>query len=194
MTLSSDYPTLLIIRGLPGSGKTFLAAELRRRLNDVPMTVLDPDATDYTSEDYLAHVERQIAEEVDPKLFAYRYLRLGAHRAIEARQLVIWNQPFTNLEIFNKMIANLQTHAEEHGTQLRILVVEMEVDPAIAKERVSERKQHGGHGPSDGRFNRFQDEYFSFAPYGYRTVTVNGADDVAVSATKVLDELKDIVA
>lgn len=193
-SLPNNQPALLIIRGLPGSGKTFLTAELRRRLSDTPMTILDPDATDYTSKDYLAHVDQQIADGVDPKLFAYRYLRLRAHRAIEARQLIIWNQPFTNLEIFNKMTANLQAHAIECGMQLRILVVEMQVDPAIAKERVVERKQHGGHGPTEGRFNRFKDEYFSFGPHGYQTLSVNGADDVAASAAKVLDKLQDLVA
>lgn len=192
MASYQDHPTLIIVRGLPGSGKTYLAAELIKALGQDEVVMLDPDATDYDSPAYAEHTKALAADGVDPKLHAYRFLRAQAHRGIETHKTIIWNQPFTNLEIFNKMVANLRGHAAEHNTQLPILVVEVEVDPAIAKGRVAERKQQGGHGPSDQTFARRVDDYTSFAPYGYATVSVRGDEDVTASVSRVLQALQDL--
>ena len=188
------HPTLIIVRGLPGSGKTYLAAELIKALGEDQVVMLDPDAIDFDSPEYAQHVQALTTEGVDPKLHAYRFLRAQAYQAIEARQIIIWNQPFTNLEIFNKMIARLRDHAVEHGTELPLLIVEVEIDPVVAKERVEQRKQQGGHGPSDDTFARRVDDYTSFAPHGYTTVSVRGDDDVTASVAKVVQALQDLPA
>jgi thymidylate kinase len=191
MSEANNHPTIILIRGLPGSGKTYLAKELQKKLGE-QVVMLDPDTTDYKSQEYLEHTKKLTAEGVDPKIHAYRFLRAKAYRAIADHKIVIWNQPFTNLEIFNKMVANLQNQAAEHNTRLPVLVVEMEINHTIAKQRVDQRKQAGGHGPSDNTFDRFINDYISFASEGYDTVSVNGNDDVSTSARKVVESLKNL--
>ena len=183
-------PTLILVRGMPGSGKSHLAAELRRALGEDLVVSLDPDATDYQSKAYLAHTERLTAEGVDPKLHAYRFLRGQAYDGIATDKIVIWDQPFTNLEIFNTMVGRLRDHAAENGKQLPVLVVEVELDPEAAKARVAERKNAGGHGPSDKTLAQRISEYRSFAGEGYRTIVVRGDDGVQASVAAVLEALQ----
>jgi predicted ABC-type ATPase len=185
----SKRPTLLIIRGLPGSGKTYLAAELQKSFSSVSPLMLDPDATDHQSAGYAAYTKNLTAEGVDAALHPYRFLRAQAYRGIEESKLIIWNQPFTNLGMFDKMIAGLQNYAEEHGEHLQLLVVEVEIDPAIARQRVIQRKLAGGHGPSDDTFASRVADYGSFASHGYPTLAVQGEADVSQSVAMVKDAL-----
>lgn len=183
-------PILVLIRGLPGSGKSYVASALYDALGKDSVIMLDPDATDYESTAYKQHVEQATAEGVDPKLHAYRFLRAQAYRGIETGKIILWNQPFTNLEIFQKMIDRLQTHALEHNRHLSICIVEVEIDPATAKERIQKRKRAGGHGPSEATFVRFASDYASFAHLGFETVHINGAADVKSSVASILNTLR----
>ena len=185
---TDQQPLLVLIRGLPGSGKSYLAQALQPKL-DADAVMLDPDATDYTSEAYQAHTTALTSEGVDPKLHPYRFLRAQAYQGIEMGKLIVWNQPFTNLEIFHKMLDRLKNYAAEHGTHLNVLIVEVELDPTVAKQRVDQRKETGGHGPSDNTFQRFTGDYVSFADQGYPAITVYGNHDVRESVQAVLDAL-----
>jgi thymidylate kinase len=144
-TSQRDHPIVILIRGLPGSGKSYLARALSRELGEDDVVMLDPDATDYESDIYKEHVRQATAD--------------------------------------------VRLQAEEHRTRLPILVVEVGIDDAIAKQRVDERKSQGGHGPSDGTFQRFVGDYESFKDEGYDTVAVSGQYDVKVSVAKVLAAL-----
>jgi hypothetical protein len=190
--MTHKHPILIFVRGLPGSGKSYLALELQKAIGEDKVVMLDPDATDYKSREYLEHVKAQTAEGVDPALHPYRFLRAQAYQGIADHKVIMWNQPFTNLEIFNKMIDRLRTHAAEHKTELPILVVEVEVDPATAKERVAKRKQAGGHGPSDATFARRVGDYTSLVAHGYNVVVVHGEDDVAASVATVMAALQEL--
>jgi hypothetical protein len=189
MLITTDRPILVIVRGLPGSGKTFLAAALCHELDAEQVVSLDPDAIDFNSPEYLAHTQALTAEGVDLKLHAYRFLRSQAFKAIEDHKIIIWNQPFTNLEIFNKMITNLRNHAQEQATELPILVVELQIERSSAYQRIVDRRRAGGHGPTEHTFERFVGDYFSFAEHGYRVVSVRGDVDVHISVAAVLEEL-----
>lgn len=186
------HPTIIIVRGLPGSGKSYLAEVLKESLGKDLVVMLDPDMTDYDSKEYTEHVKAQNLEGVDPKLHAYRFLRAKAYEGIAKNKIIIWCQPFTNLDIFNKMVANLRLQAEAHKTILPILVVEVEVGHATAKERIVKRKEMGGHGPSDATFSRFINDYFSFAGAGYTTLTIDGKADVNESITKIKKAISDL--
>lgn len=185
-TIQRNHPLFIAVRGIPGSGKSYIAEELRAALGADNVVMLDPDATDYASKEYRAHTEALTAEGVDPALHAYRYLRGQAYDAIANHKIIVWNQPFTNLEIFHKMVGRMHDQAAECNTTLPILVVEVQVDDAIAKERVAKRKQAGGHGPSDATFERFVRDYATFANDGYTTVTVQGEDDRTESVAKIV--------
>lgn len=188
---SSDItgPVLLLIRGLPGSGKSYLAAALREALGTDNVVVLDPDATDYTSAAYQTMSEQLSAEGVDTKFHPYRFLRAQAYDAIEAGKVIMWNQAWTNLDGLNKTVVNLQTYANEHGTQLPVLIVEVQASREAVKQRVAERAAAGGHDVSAEEFERFFADYHSFAEH-YQTVSVNGEGDVNESVARVLDALQ----
>jgi thymidylate kinase len=192
-----NHPILILIRGLPGSGKSYVAQALQKTLSDSvgadSIVMLDPDATDYTSKAYRELSDELTKQEVDAKFHPYRFLRAQAHNGITSSKIIIWNQPFTSFDGFNKTVINLQNYATEHNMELPMLVVEVEVDSETAKTRVVDRKQQGGHGPSDDTFTRFVNEYVSFSDKGYNTVTVYGSNDVAESVATIeqaLDHLQ----
>jgi len=189
MTQNLAHPVAIFIRGLPGSGKSFIAAELARQLGTQTAVLLDPDATDYESDTYKHHVKTMEAEGVEQKLHAYRFLRGQAYKAIENGKIIIWDQPFRNLEIFHKMIGRMHEHAEAVGTTVKVLVVELEIDLDTAKARVEKRKAHGGHGPSDTTFENFSAEHKSFDDQDFNIVKVKGKDDVGKSVEKIMKAL-----
>ena len=191
---TTSHPTLVLVRGIPGSGKSYLANALLKSIGTDKAVALDPDATDYTSKEYTDLSKSLTAEGVDEKFHPYRFIRGKAYKAITDHKILIWNQPFTNLDGFTKTIINLQAYAAEHNTQLPLLVVEVEIDHAVAKERVAKRKREGGHGPSENTFARFTNDYVSFADQGHTTVVVNGKDEVAVAVTAVMKALKTLLA
>ncbi len=184
------HPILIIVRGVPGSGKSYLAAALQESLGKENVVTLDPDSIDQTSKEYSDFSKALTTEGVDTKLHPYRFSRSKAYEAIVAHKIIIWNQPFIDFEGFRKTIDRLQTYAAEHTTQLPALVVEVEVSEAIAKKRVMSRKEQGGHGPAEDIFAYFISQYKSFSEKGYTTVIVQGEDDVAVSVSAVKNALR----
>lgn len=187
-----DHPVIVFVRGVPGSGKSYLVAALQKVLDPDTTVVLDPDAIDFASEAYARHLINQRAEGVDEKLDAYRFLRAQAYQAIADHKLIIWNQPFTDLEIFRKMTGRLLDQAKACDTTLSILVVEVDTDPSVAWQRVQERKAAGGHGPTDTTLQRRIDAYGSFAAEGYDVLTVRGDDTINDSVTTVRNHLEQL--
>lgn len=186
---NNEQAVIIFIRGLPGSGKSYLAKQLEAAINKQSVVVLDPDATDYNSQAYAEHVKSQTEEGVDPKLHAYRFLRAQAYDAIATKKIAIWNQPFSNLEIFDKVVARMEEFATDQEVKLSILIIEVDIDPKIAKKRVEARKQDGGHGPSDATFERFVNDYASLINRGYHVVGVKGDDSVDSSVDAVIQAI-----
>ncbi|CAN5656934.1 hypothetical protein BH23PAT2_BH23PAT2_05910 [soil metagenome] len=191
--MEKNHPIAILVRGLPGSGKTYIATKLQDKLGNDRVVMCDPDAIDTNTKEYRDHVKAQIAEGVDESLHLYRFSRARAYQGIEDNKIIMWNQPFTNLEIFNKMVGRLTDHAATHNKHLPILVVEVEIDPSKARARVEERKKAGGHGPSEETWKRFVNDYKSFATDGYNTVTAYGDDEVSVSVSKVEEALRELL-
>lgn len=187
-SIPQNHPTLILIRGLPGSGKSYLADALRTALGTDNVAVVDPDATDYTSDAYKQMSAALTAEGVDEKFHPYRFTRAQAYDGITSNKIIMWNQAFTNLDGFNKTVVNLQTYASDHGTTLPLLVVEVNVDPDVAKARVAERVAAGGHDVNEEAWTRFIADYGTFAEH-YNTVAVDGGDDVAASVDTVIRAL-----
>ena len=180
-------PILLIIRGIPGAGKSHIAAKLQKMLGAA--IILDPDAIDKAGNDYTNLCRTLSAKGVDPKLYPYRFLRANAYNAITDHNSIIWNQAFTDFEGLQKTINRLQAFAAEHTIELPVLIVEVEVDVAIARQRVVWRESQGDHGVPEEVFDHFVKRYKSFAGKGYPTVTVSGEGDVAQSVATVAHAL-----
>ena len=190
MNTLKTIPKLIIIRGLPGSGKSYLADEIRKIMEPNKVVILDPDLTDYKSEEYLQFTKQLTDQQVDKKLFPYRYLRSKAYTAIEKGEVIIWNQAFTNLDLLNRTINNLQTYAQDHDTQLQTLIIELEIDIELAIERVKNRHSRGGHDVSDEAFQRFINDYTSFSEYGYKMLNLKGEASAQSNALLVKNTLE----
>jgi len=186
---SQTHPTLILIRGLPGSGKSTIASSLHKKLGTDQAISIDPDAVDQTSAAYTAHVKQQIAEDVDPALHLYRFLRAQAYEGIASHKIIIWNQPFSNSETLQKVLARLQDYAVSCGTVLSVLIVEVNIEPAIAQARIAQRKEQGGHGPSGDAFLRFTQEYTTFADNGYDVVSIDGSADTEAAVDTIIKNI-----
>ena len=185
-------PILIMIRGIPGSGKSFLAEAIRKKLDSDSVTVVDPDAIDQTSKEYRSFSKQLSTEGLDEAIHPFRWLRKRACDAIAPDHIIIWNQPFTIRGIFDRLIIFLKDHAHnELSLNLQILLVEVDIDIDIAKRRVVDRKKQEGHGPSDATFNRRVQEFESFAD-GYHTLIVDGQDNVKHTVDAILSELEQI--
>lgn len=183
----AKLPTVVLIRGLPGSGKSYLSEEILKQVGSDIVVVIDPDKIDFEAEDYLEIAKGLQADGVDERLYPYRYLRANAHRAIENDKLIVWNQAFTNLYIFNRTILNLQNHALDNGKKLNFVVVEVGIDNQTAKKRIQSRADKGGHNVSSEKFKQFTDDYESFASQGHDgVVSVDGDGDAAEQAAKII--------
>lgn len=189
-----SHPTLILIRGIPGSGKSYLAAALEQAFGSQHVLILDPDKIDLKSKKYLEFSDTLTKDGVDVKFHPYRWSRAQAYEAIEANKIIMWNQAFTNLDGFNKTVINLQTYATDHGIHLPLLVVEVTVHESIAKERVAQRERNGGHGVPDEAFARFINDYRSFSDEGFNTVAIDGQADVAESVGLVKKALEKLWA
>ena len=189
MLKSLQNPVLILVRGIPGSGKTYYAENLVGAFSQAEAILLDPDTTDYNSQEYAFHVNQQLSEGVDSKLHPYRFLRQKAFSAIAEHKIIIWNQPFSNLEILQKVTARLEEYAKEQKTTLPILIIEMSLDTETARSRVEQRKKNGGHGPSEATFIRFVSNYASAAPLGYEIIELYGHNDPQQTIPQVIDRI-----
>jgi predicted ABC-type ATPase len=183
---------IVMIRGIPGSGKSLIATEIQKEMGKDQVVILDPDATDYKASAYVDFSAQLREQGVDDKLHPYRFLRAKAYEAIMGRKIIVWNQAFTNNDLLNRTIDNLTRYAADNGVESEAFVVEVAIDLSTAKERVKNREKLGGHGVTDEAFNRFVADYVSFEGYDYQTVSVQGSDPVSASAARVLLKIQQL--
>jgi predicted kinase len=182
-------PALLLIRGLPGSGKSYLARALRDYFGPDRVLLLDPDATDYNGTSYAVHVQSMEAQGIEAKFHPYRFLRGQAETAIATRKIVIWNQAFTLLGGVQRTVDHLQDVAASHDLLLPTLIVEVAIDHETAKARVAARASDGGHDVSPEAFERFISDYRSFADEGFNTIGLQGTDNIEAMVSAVVTAL-----
>lgn len=185
-------PVLIMVRGIPGSGKSYIARHLQDAIGTKKTIAVDPDKIDKESSSYRELVNHLTQQGVDTKLHPYRYLRAQAYQGITEHKAVIWNQAFTDFTGLERTIIRLKEFATEHSITLPVLVIEVEVDPSVAKKRVATRAKNGGHNVPDEAFSRFIDQYQTFAGNGYSTITINGDADVHQSVKAILAKLNNL--
>lgn len=187
------HPVLILVRGLPGSGKSYLADALTEALGKERVVILDPDEIDQHSQEYRTLSASLTTEGVDEIFHPNRFLKAKGREGIDANKIIIWTQAFTHLQGFKNSAGSLQAYAAEHNTPLPVLLVEIAVDREVAQKRVAQREAEIGRSVPPEAFARFIRDYRSFAGEGFKTVAVNGEDDVAVSVTAVLNALKELL-
>lgn len=184
-------PVLIFVRGMPGSGKSYLADALKKALKPENVLMLDPDRIDFNDPNYKDFSISQAAEGLDEKIHAFRWLRTTAYKGIANHKVIIWNQPFTDEGIMQRLATHLEDYAKEHKVDLPVMMVEVNVDPDLARVRVSQRKQKGGHGPSDSVLEARIAAHKSFA-HNFMTVAVDGDAEISSSVAKVIKVLNDL--
>lgn len=182
--------TLIIVRGLPGSGKSVLSEAIAQRLPVGSVTLLDPDLI-LEEEEYNSFVLNLSLTnpDLDSKYYPYRYLIHKAEDSLISRKLVIWNQPFTDLHGLEYTIRKLQKRLAERGHgSFEVLIVEVEVPVDIAQARIRSRIERGGYGPNEELFVEYVQRYETVQGLGldYGVLGVNGTQDVSQLAEDVL--------
>lgn len=185
--MTTTHSVLVIVRGIPGSGKSYLTTRLANAIGHDKVVILDPDAIDKSSDVFTQFSAGLTAEGVEEKFHAFRFLRQQGYDAILNGKIIIWNQAFIDLNGFKITVDRMMEYAEQHSIDLPLLVIEVEIDPAIARARITDRKSSGGHDVPNDKFEQFVSQYESFANHGFATVTVNGADDIDTSLQTLLD-------
>lgn len=180
-------PALIIIRGIPGSGKTSIARGLTEALGNVEH--IDPDDVDVASEVYRDFSRSLSAQGIDEKFHMYRYLNAKARAAIDAGSVLIWNQAFIDFKGLSITIERLREYADGRGIPLPVLVVNVAIDPAVARRRTEARAAQDGRIIDDDVMARFIRDYVPLDQAAYPSITVQGADPVATSVTAVVDAL-----
>lgn len=186
-----EGPVLIMIRGLPGSGKSYLAEALQDSIGQDRVLVLDPDKIKTRDEEYLKFSDNLSAEGLDKTIHPFRWSRKLACDGVVRGKIIIWNQPFTIRGIFDRLVLFMQNYAKVQNISVPVLNVEVEIDQNSAKNRINDRKKSGGHGPSINTFNKRISEYKSFAD-GYETIVVDGVDRIDKSVNKIIEHLKEL--
>ena len=181
--------TLIIVRGVPGGGKSYLAEALRASIGEDDIIILDPDRIDKAGATFTELSAQLSAEGVDEKFHPYRFLRQTGYDALSAGKSVIWTQAFNDFNGFEITIKRMQEFAEAHNIPLRVLVVEVEIDGTVARDRIKQRAAGGGHDVPNENLSQFISGYESFVGRGYETVVVNGADTTDESIATIKSAL-----
>lgn len=151
----------LVIRGLPGIGKSTLAKTIAGGFGQEHCLFLDPDRVD------LKLVERSVllkhpGEEVTDQKLIYRHLLSKARNALLEGKIVIWDQPWRSLWGIRVTVNKLQEFLAIEGREnlcLRLIILEFAFDQELARHRLQQRLNEGKHGPTPRTFERFVSEF-----------------------------------
>lgn len=179
---------ILFIRGIPGSGKSYVASNLVNAMKDREVVLLDPDAIDFSNPAYKALSEELSAQDLPEAIHPFRWLRGQAVAACKPDTLIIWNQPFTNEGILSRLAQFLTKAANDSDVELEVLILELETASEIAYERIQKRIADGGHGPSKDTFDHRVEHYISFAD-SHKTLVIDGTNNIDEITTSVLEFL-----
>ena len=192
MSQLNEPSILIIVRGIPGSGKSYLSERLHDTIGHKKSVLLDPDTLDTTSTDFQEFSKQLSREGLDSAIHPFRWLRYQACQHARPGYVTIWNQPFTQKGIFDRLVTFIQAEADKNNVKVKVLVVEVIAPKEIAYSRIVARIKSGGHGPSENTFAKRVEDFISFSD-SYETLQLDGTIHVNELEQAVLEKLQDIL-
>lgn len=171
-------PLLIIVRGIPGAGKSFVSRGLAEKFRAGDTVVIDPDAIDRNGHEYQSFTATLETQEpdLDRTVFPYRYILETAARVLSEHKTVIWNQPFTDLEGLSYTIRKLFRLTEGVQPCFKSLIVDIEIPEDVAWERILKRQSMGGHSLTRERFLQFVRQFGRANLDGVPEIALSGVD------------------
>lgn len=184
-----DSKLLILVRGLPGAGKTEFSRELSSRFCE-GCERLNPDEIRTKEEDYDDFINelRLRNPGVSSKYYPYRYLRNRAKRLLNKGEVVIWDQPWTWFDGIRFTVNHLDETVEG---KLQVFIIDVESDPVQAWKRVETRVEKGGHGPDKETFGNFIKDFRTAEELPYESFLVNGQGVLEEEVDEVLLEINE---
>jgi adenylate kinase family enzyme len=182
----NQNPLLILIRGLPGTGKSTVAHDIEAILKD-KIVILDPDTIDTESKDFLDFSDN-LRGKVDEKIFPYRYLLNKGYKALEENKIVIWGQAWTKLWGIKSALKSLR----EKSPNLKPFVIEIELPLNIAQERINHRVNKGGKDLNLRPLEEFLSAFEKWDDTQFEEVTyfkIDGLKPSNVLAKEILEKI-----
>lgn len=144
---------LVLIRGIPGAGKTSIAEKVAKTLN---FYHIDPDLLNTSSVDYKKYAE-ELVETVPERRIIYRYLLKKTVECLNNNKSVIWSQPWRILERLDLTIRNIYFFLKKEEKwdeklsdilkelNIEIIVIEITTPHNTAFERLKKRYKDNKH-------------------------------------------------
>lgn len=188
-TVINAQPLILFVRGIPGSGKSFFTEALKNKLIKGKVTVIDPDSVDIEDPNFKVFSAQLLEDGLDKKIHPFRWLRKRAIDAADENSIIIWNQPFTDKGIFDRLVIYLKEQvSQQKALDLKVFVIEINTSPETAWNRVVARKNEGRHGPEKKVFEQRLAEYSSFSD-SYAVISLNGEKPVEELISIVIEKI-----
>jgi predicted kinase len=173
MTKESGVGTLVFIRGIPGAGKSWLAAHLVELLGESAVKI-DPD--DYRYKGEAMGKDNQSSD----RETLFDTLKTQALINVQAGKVVIWDQAWTSLRAAKETFA----FVKKAIYPAQILLIEVNIDSKMAWGRIQERSARGDQSAlSREKFDTYVDKYQSVQDedVGVEVLPLNGDEETIVN-------------
>lgn len=179
-------PFLILIRGLPGTGKSTIAQDIKTTASD-KIIILDPDTINIKSEDFLSFAD-DLQGKVDSKIIPYRYLLNKGYKALEEGKNIVWCQAWTKLWGIKSAIKSLK----EKYPNLNPFVIEIEIPLNVVQERINHRVSKGGKDLNTRPLEEFLSAFENWDNTQIKEVTyfkVDGTKPYNILAKEIMEEI-----
>ena len=181
-------PTLVLISGAPGTGKTFLARRLSEAL---PIVVLEKDVIKETLFDAVGEGDREWSSKLGGATFALLKMLVRTH--LDAGQPVVVESTFQP-EHDTPWLDNVR---EQYDIDVLELHCHTDADTAQSRyaQRIDSDGRHLGHLAGmtrDAHVDELRERYESYGPLttGAELVTINTTDFSSVGYAAIVERVK----
>ncbi|MDO8728909.1 MAG: AAA family ATPase [bacterium] len=185
----------MIIRGLPGSGKSTLVDRLVRLTDLSGAKRLDPDLVEVNAPEFTRFCITR-PKDLPLKKLIYRFLLSSACEELSVGGQVIWEQPWRKLELFRLTLENINVRgyhlSEIADYPFVIAIVEIYLPTDEVYRRVASRYQAGQHPLTTEDFADFVQSSDSFDGLNLPMLIVDGTLPLTTQVDSVVDFLRKV--